>query len=346
MKVGILTGGGDCPGLNGIIRGAVIAGRKKGWEMVGLQDGWKGLLEKLEVQLTIDDVEDIHRTGGTILGTSRTNLFKNPELADTAKKSFKELGLDALIVTGGEDTLGVAKKFTDEGFPMVGCPKTIDNDVNATDFTFGYNSAIQLVSNYIDTLHTTAKSHHRIMVVEVMGRHAGWMTLEGGMAGGAHVILLPEKYFTIKDVADVILERKKKGKKYHIIAVSEGAMLEKTEDDEGLVLQEEEKDDFGHVRLGGIGKQLAKILGDRTGIESRHVVLGHLQRGGTPCAFDRVITLRMGAKAIELIENGQFGYLTALRGTKIEAVSIAEAVGELKIVPEYRIKEMEVFKGL
>jgi 6-phosphofructokinase 1 len=345
VKVGILTGGGDCPGLNGIIRGAVVAGVQKGWKMVGLKDGWKGLLEKLEVELTIDDVEDIHRIGGTMLGTSRTNLFKNPELAETAKKSFKEMGLDALIATGGEDTLGVCKRFTDEGFPMVGCPKTIDNDVNATDFTFGYNSAIQLVSEYFDTLHTTAKSHHRIMVVEVMGRHAGWMTLEGGMAGGAHIILLPEKTFTIKDVVNTIKERQKNGKDYHMIAVSEGAMLENA-DEEGLVLQEAEKDDFGHVRLGGIGKQLAKILGERTGIEARHVVLGHLQRGNRPCAFDRVITLRMGAKAIELIEQKKFGYLTALRGTKIEAVPLQDALGTLKTVPDYRIKEMEIFKGL
>ncbi len=345
MKVGILTGGGDCPGLNGIIRGAVTAGIKRGWKIVGLQDGWKGLLEKLEIELCLDDVEDIHRIGGTILGTSRTNLFKNPKLADKAKKSFKEMGLDALIATGGEDTLGVCKRFTDQGFPMVGCPKTIDNDVNATDFTFGYNSAIQLVMEYFDTLHTTARSHHRIMVVEVMGRHAGWMTLEGGMAGGANVILLPEKTFTIKDVVSVIKERQKKGKKYHMIAVSEGAMLENAEA-EGLVLQDAETDEFGHVRLGGIGKQLAKILGERTGIESRHVVLGHLQRGGRACAFDRVITLRMGVKAIELIENKQFGYLTALRGTEIVPVPLEHALGTLKTVPESRIKEMEIFKGL
>ena len=255
------------------------------------------------------------------------------------------MGLDALIATGGEDTLGVAKKFTDDGFPMVGCPKTIDNDVNATDFTFGYNSSIELVAQYFDKLHTTAKSHHRIMVVEVMGRHAGWMTLEGGMAGGAHVILLPEKTFSIKKVAEIIKEREKKGKRYHMIAVSEGASIEAKEAD-GLVLQDKKVDDFGHVMLGGISKQLAKILEKETGVEARHVVLGHLQRGGAPCAFDRVMTLRMGAKAIELIEQKKFGYMTALRGTKIEAVKLADAVGTLKIVPDDRIEEMRLFEGL
>lgn len=345
MKVGIVTGGGDCPGLNGIIRGAVIAGIQRGWKMVGLLDGWKGLLEKKEMELTIDMVEDIHRQGGTILGTSRTNLYKTPELAEKAKKAFKELKLDALIATGGEDTLGVAKKFTDDGFPMVGCPKTIDNDVNATDYTFGYNSAIQLVADFLDNLHVTAKSHHRVMVVEVMGRHAGWMTLEGGLAGGAHIILLPEKPFSLKEVCDTILERKKQGKGYHMVAVSEGAMLE-TAEAEGLVLQEVEKDAFGHVRLGGIGKQLAELIEKRTGLESRYVVLGHLQRGGNPCAFDRVMTIRMGAKAVELIEQKKFGYMTGLKGTKIEAVPLSEAVGSLKIVTEDRIKEMEIFHGL
>jgi 6-phosphofructokinase 1 len=345
MKVGILTGGGDCPGLNGIIKGVVVAGLKKGWQIVGIRDGWKGLLEKLELPLTLDMVEDIHRQGGTILGTSRTNLFKNPELAQQAKKSFKEMGLDALIATGGEDTLGVAKKFTDEGYPMVGCPKTIDNDVNATDFTFGYNSSIQLVAEYFDKLHTTAKSHHRIMVVEVMGRHAGWMTLEGGMAGGAHVILLPEKTFSLKEVGNIIKEREKKGKRYHMIAVSEGASIDAKEA-EGLVLQDKEIDDFGHVKLGGIGKQLAKILEKDTGVESRHVVLGHLQRGGAPCAFDRVMTLRMGAKAVELIEKKMFGYMTALKGTKIEAVPLSDALGSLKVVPDDRISEMKIFEGI
>lgn len=341
MRVGMLTGGGDAPGLNNVIRAAALRLWKAdpNIEVIGILEGWKGLVEGLSKPLKREDVEDIYNLGGTILGTSRTNPYKNEEMKKKVHENFKKMGLDALIAIGGEDTLGVANKLYKDGFPVVGVPKTIDNDLNATDYTFGFDTAVNIAMEALDRLHTTAKSHNRVMVVEIMGRHAGWITLYSGIAGGAHIILLPEKPFTLSELIDKIKERKAKGYNYTIVAVSEGAVI-KTEGKEELIFEEVKVDEFGHVRLGGIAKQLAKYIEEQTGLETRYVVLGHLQRGGAPSAFDRVLATRFGIAAAELVLEKDFGKMVALRGTEVVKVSLDEAVQELKVVPQSFIEKL------
>ncbi len=338
-QIAVLTGGGDAPGLNAVIRGIVIKAKSLGYDILGILNGWQGLVEGLpKGTLDLDHVENIHMLGGTILHTSRTNPYKIENGVKKVKDNLKKLKCDYLIAIGGEDTLGVANKLAKEGIKVVGVPKTIDNDLNATDYTFGYNTAITRATEAMQNLHTTAASHHRIVIVEVMGRHAGWMTLESGMGGGASYILLPEEETDADDIVKVIKDRAKKGKNYAIIAVSEGAKLKGEE-----VYKDAKVDQFGHKILGGIGERLAKILEEKTGKECRHVVLGHLQRAGEPTVFDRVLGTRLGVKAAEMIDNGEFGKMAALSGTEIIAVPLEKAVGTLRVVPKGRIDEAKIF---
>lgn len=326
MKIGILTGGGDCPGLNPVIRAVVRKADNSGDEVLGIKYGWKGLLEKDVLPLDQFSVSGILHKGGTMLGTSRTNPYKQDNGSKILHENFKELGLDALIAVGGEDTLGVANKLYEEGLNIVGVPKTIDNDLSATDFTFGFDTAVNTVMDCIDRLHTTAESHNRVMVVEVMGRHAGWIAGYSGIAGGADYILIPEIPTDIDDVCNSLKERHRKGKKFSIVVVSEGATLTNN----ALFTQEKKLDPFGHVRLGGIGQALGGLIEEKTGFETRVTVLGHIQRGGSPTAFDRILGTRYGVKAYDLVKQEKFGTMTALRGTKITAVSLNEATTKLK----------------
>ena len=341
MRIGVLTGGGDCPGLNAVIRAVVRKGvAEYGYDFVGFRDGWRGPLERETVPLGIQQVRGILPRGGTILGTSRTNPFKIEGGVERIEATLRDLELDALIVIGGEDTLGVAKRLYDHGVNVVGVPKTIDNDLAATDYTFGFDTAVNIAMETIDRLHTTAESHHRAMIVEVMGRHAGWIALHAGMAGGANVILLPEQPFDVGAVCDYV-EHRFKTHYSPIIVVAEGA----TPKEGTMTLQTGEVDAFGHVRLGGIGQLLAEEVEKRTGKESRAVVLGHVQRGGTPTAFDRVLATRFGLAAIDTVHAEAYGQMVALRSTEIVRVPLAEATAELKTVPPGRYQEVEVFFG-
>ncbi|MFA5007722.1 MAG: ATP-dependent 6-phosphofructokinase [Candidatus Omnitrophota bacterium] len=341
MRIGILTGGGDCPGLNPVIRAAVRAAINDNCEVVGIKYGWKGLLEKDFIPLDLRSVSGILPKGGTILGTSRTNPYKKENGVETAKNNFKALGLDALIAIGGEDTLGVATKLFKDGLKTVGVPKTIDNDLNATDFTFGFDTAINIVMECIDRLHTTAESHNRIMVVEVMGRHAGWIAAYSGIAGGADYILVPEIPIDLAELCSSIKKRHERGKNFSIIVVSEGAAFK----DKDLSLQEQKLDEFGHVRLGGIGEMLGKLIEEKTGYETRVTVLGHIQRGGSPTAFDRVLGTRFGVKAYELVKNKKFGKMVSLKGNEIVDVPLEEATKSLKTL-DLRLYDMaKIFFG-
>jgi 6-phosphofructokinase 1 len=284
-------------------------------------------------------VENIHLLGGTILGTSRTNPFKVENGLEQLKSNLKKFNVFCLVAIGGEDTLGVSMKLHNEGIKIVGVPKTIDNDVGATDYTFGFDTAVNTAAQAIDSLHTTAKSHDRVLVVEVMGRHAGWLTLHAGIAGGAHIILIPEEQFDINEVCKIIKKREEKGKHYTIIAVSEGALPKGG----NSVSQSVSKDAFGHARLGGIAEQLAGQIEKITGKETRHVVLGHLQRAGHPTAFDRVLGTRFGVHAAEMVQRKEFGKIAALRGTEIVSVGMQEALGKLKTVPKERFEEAKTF---
>src|SRR5215831_2065888 len=347
MRVGVLTGGGDCPGLNAVIRAIVRTGvAEHGYDFTGFRDGWRGPLEGDTMTLDVPAVRGILPRGGTILGSSRTN-----PLADSAasggrsgleriKDNLEGLGVDALVAIGGEDTLGVATKLYDLGVQVVGVPKTIDNDLGATDFTFGFDTAVNIAMGAIDRLHTTAESHHRTLVVEVMGRHAGWIALHAGLAGGANVILLPERQFDVEQVAAYV-EKRFQTQYSPIVVVAEGAQPL----DGQMVLHNQELDAFGHVRLGGIGQWLAEQLEAKTGKEARTVVLGHIQRGGTPTAFDRVLATRFGLQAIDAVHEGDFGKMVALRGTDIVRVPLSAATAELKTVPLSRYEEAEVFFG-
>jgi len=334
-KIGILTGGGDCPGLNPVIRAVVRKGLIEGYEIIGIKNGWKGLIENDYLPLNIESVSGILPKGGTILGTSRTNPYKKEDDLKQLKDNFKRLGLDALVAVGGEDTLGVAAKLTKDGIPnIVGVPKTIDNDLSATDYTFGFDTALNIAMECIDRLHTTAESHHRIIVAEVMGRHAGWIAVEAGIAGGADIILIPEIPIDIDNVCNLIKKRHTRGKTFSIVVVAEGSHFK-----EGtVVVQEQKLDAFGHVRLGGIGEALAQEIEKRTGYETRVSVLGHLQRGGSPTAFDRVLGTRFGVKAVELVKNKKFGKMVSLSGVKIIDVPIEDAIKELKTI------DMEVYE--
>ncbi|MCU1669708.1 MAG: pfkA [Blastococcus sp.] len=341
MRIGILTGGGDCPGLNAVIRAVVRKGiAEHEDEIVGFRDGWRGVLEADTVPLDLSAVRGILPRGGTILGTSRTNPYGIEGGADRVLANLERLGIDALVPIGGEDTLGVATRLADDGVRVVGVPKTIDNDLDSTDYTFGFDTAVGVAMEAIDRLHTTGDSHHRTLVVEVMGRHAGWIALHAGMAGGANVILIPENPFDVDAVVAHCQHRFDSGFS-PIVVVSEGA----TPKNGGLVLSGGEKDAFGHVRLGGVGTALASLIEERTGREARAVVLGHVQRGGTPSPFDRVLATRFGLAAVDAVHDGQSGVMVALRGTDIVRVPLASATASLKLVPPERYAEAEVFFG-
>ncbi|MFA4992006.1 MAG: ATP-dependent 6-phosphofructokinase [Candidatus Omnitrophota bacterium] len=340
-KVGILTGGGDCPGLNPVIRAVVRYALQEGYQVIGVKNGWKGLVENDTMELNLQSVSGILPKGGTILGTSRTNPYKKEGDKEKAKENFKKLGLEALIAVGGEDTLGAANKLYKEGLNIVGAPKTIDNDLSCTDVTFGFDTAINVATEAIDRLHTTAESHHRIMVVEVMGRHAGWIALESGIAGGADVILIPEVPIDIEEVCGILKKRHARGKGFSIVVVAEGAQFKKGD----MVLQEEKLDAFGHVRLGGIGQILAEEIEKKTGYETRVTVLGHIQRGGTPTALDRVLGTRFGIKAMELVLKKDYGKMASLQGNNVVAVPLDAAVSKLKTVDMELYNIAKIFFG-
>jgi phosphofructokinase-like protein len=341
VRIGVLTGGGDCPGLNAVIRAVVRKGvQNYNHSFVGFRDGWRGPLENKTQTLGIPEVRGILPRGGTILGSSRTNPVKVEGGIEKIRKTMADLGVEALIAIGGEDTLGVATRLHEAGVPVVGVPKTIDNDLNATDYTFGFDTAVNIAVEAIDRLHTTAESHHRALVVEVMGRHAGWIALHAGMAGGANLILIPEVPFDIERVCKAI-ESRFQSHYSPIVVVSEGAVPK-----EGTMeLASGELDAFGHVRLGGIGDRVAAEIEARTGAESRAVVLGHVQRGGTPTAFDRWLATRFGLHAIDAAHEGDWGKMVALQGTAIERVPLAEATTQLKLVDPSLYSEAEVFFG-
>ncbi|MGN6522658.1 MAG: 6-phosphofructokinase [Actinomycetes bacterium] len=341
MRVGVLTGGGDCPGLNAVIRAVVRRGSAEfGYEFVGFRDGWKGPLEGITRELDVTSVRGILPRGGTILGSSRTNPIKVDGGIQRIKDNLADLGVDALVAIGGEDTLGVATRLHQEGVNVVGVPKTIDNDLNATDYTFGFDTAVNIATEAIDRLHTTAESHHRALVVEVMGRHAGWIALHAGIAGGANVILIPEVPFDIEKVCEYV-ESRFRTNYAPILVVAEGA----TPAEGTMELQSGEVDAFGHVRLGGIGERIAAEIENRTGKEARTSVLGHIQRGGTPTAFDRVLATRFGLHAIGAVADGAYGSMVALRGTDIVRVPLADATTTLKTVPPELYQEAAVFFG-
>jgi 6-phosphofructokinase 1 len=350
MRVGVFTGGGDCPGLNAVIRAIVRRTiGKYGGEVVGFRFGWAGMLDGNSMPLGIDQVSGILPRGGTILGTSRTNPYKVEGGPQKIQQTFRKQGLDALIAIGGEDTLGVACRLAEEGLPVVGVPKTIDNDIAGTDYTFGFDTAVHIATEAIDRLHTTAESHNRVVVVEVMGRHTGWIAVKAGIAGGADLILIPEVPFTLTEVCDVIQRRHSRGKNFSILVVAEGAPYPKDATaetgDGGLVLAGGGKDAFGHVRLGGIGNKLAGAIEKRTGFETRVSVLGYVQRGGTPTAFDRVLGTRFGVVAADLVHAGQFGKMVSIQGDRVIKIEIAHGTQSLKRVDSELFEVARTFFG-
>jgi phosphofructokinase-like protein len=340
MKVAMLTGGGDCPALNAVIRGVVRTISNQGGECYGLLEGWRGAIQGNAIPLKPQETDEILDKGGTILGSSRTNPYKKAESVQQLRESFVRLGFDALVAIGGDDTLGVAKKlYEDFQFPVVGVPKTIDNDLDCTDYTFGFDTSINIVMESVDRLRTTAESHRRVMVIETMGRHAGWIACFAGIATAADYVLIPEEEVNVEEMCSVLKQRRAAGKKYGIVIASEGAKLPQ----EGLVTDTAEVDDFGHVRLGGIGKTLADLIERRTGIECRYVTLGHLQRGGPPSAFDRVLGTRLGIHAGRLVLEKKFGMMVALRGLKIVSDTLANAVGRNRELDLEFMREAEEF---
>jgi ATP-dependent phosphofructokinase / diphosphate-dependent phosphofructokinase len=334
VRIGVLTGGGDCPGLNAVIRAVGRRSFSHGHEVLGIRAGWKGLVEGLIQPLGPREISGILPRGGTIIGTSRTNPFKTDSV-DRVLANFREASLDALVAIGGEDTLGVAARLhREQDFPVVGVPKTIDNDLAATDYTFGFDTAVTIATEAIDRLHTTAESHNRVMVVEVMGRHTGWIAVMSGIAGGADVILIPEQPITVEQACEEIRRRHERGLDFSIVVVSEGYELTYDSGERRLVgEQARETDQFGHVKLGGVGGELAHEIEERTGFETRVTVLGHVQRGGSPTPRDRVLATRYGLKAADLVNEGRFGRMAALHGDDIVDVSLDEATAQLKTVP-------------
>jgi phosphofructokinase-like protein len=327
MKVGILTGGGDCPGLNAVIRAVVRKVENAGGTCIGLLEGWRGLIQAMTMPLTALGTDGIIARGGTILGSSRTNPYKQPADVARALENFGRLGLSALVAIGGDDTLGVASRlYNEKGLPMVGVPKTIDNDLSSTDFTFGFDTAVNIVMEAVDRLRTTAESHRRVMVIETMGRHAGWIACLSGIAVAADYILVPEVPVDLDRMCAVLRRRREEGKLYGLVVASEGAQLPES----GLVTSDADIDEFGHVKLGGIGEIVAELLERRLKIETRHVTLGHLQRGGPPSAYDRVLATRFGIKAGELVVEGKYGQMAALKGNEIRAIALKEAVAASK----------------
>jgi len=340
--IGILTGGGDCPGLNAVIRAVVRRADMLGYNVLGIRNGWLGLLKGLCDPLSLESVRGILHRGGTILGTSRTNPLKKEEDKKALFENMRAMGIDYLIAVGGEDTLGVARALVREGVKVVGIPKTIDNDVEGTDQTFGFDTAVSIVTEAIDRLHTTAESHQRVMVVEVMGRHTGWIAAIAGLAGGADCILIPEKPMSIDEICDTVQRRHARGHVFSIVVVAEGFKLAGGEE---LVTRDQKLDQFGHVRLGGVGEVLARAIEKRTGLETRVTVLGHIQRGGSPTAFDRVLGTRYGIKAVDLIEEGKLGHMVCYRGNEISSVPLLEAMTGLKYVDDELIRTAEIFYG-
>ena len=358
-KIGILTGGGDCPGLNAVIRAVVKKSMRYNWEVIGIKNGWKGLINGEMELLTDYSVSGILPKGGTIIGTSRTNPFTNEEDVKKVIANITKFGIDALVAIGGDDTLGVAKKLYEMGIHTIGVPKTIDNDLSGTDYTFGFDTAVSIATEAIDRLHTTAESHHRVIVLELMGRHAGWIATMAGIAGGADEILIPEVPFDLGEICKNLKTRYSRGKKFSIVAVAEGATPKEnqssSQEDENneisnnvgrkLITQTNETDAFGHVRLGGIGNYLAQEIEKRMDVETRVTVLGHVQRGGSPTAHDRVLATRFGVAAVELIKNEDFGKMVALQGNKIVSVELEKAVSKSKTVDMELYNIAKVFFG-
>ena len=341
-KIGVLTGGGDCPGLNAVIRALVKTALRNKWVTVGIKNGWKGLIKGDTFLLTDALVSSILPRGGTILGTSRTNPFKEEGNVEKITENIKKFGIDAIVAIGGEDTLGVASKLHKIGIPVVGVPKSIDNDLYGTDYSVGFDTAVSIATEAMDRLHTTAESHHRVIVVEVMGRHTGWIATFAGIASGADGILIPERPYDIDEICSNLKGRYERSKTFSIVVVSEGA---KPKEGNELVIQTDEKDEFGHVRLGGISSVLAKEIERRLGFETRVTVLGHIQRGGTPTAYDRILATRLGVAAIELIKEDNYGKMVALQGNKIVPIELEEAVSKLKTVDTHLYKIAEGFFG-
>ena len=345
--IGILTGGGDCPGLNAVIRAVVRKGiTAYRYRFRGILKGWKGMMECDWEPLGLEEISGILPKGGTILGTSRTNPFKEEDGSEIVVDNMRRMKLDALVAIGGEDTLGVANKLASMSVPIVGVPKTIDNDLSGTDYTFGFDTAVNIVTEAIDRIHTTAESHNRVMVIEVMGRHSGWIALHAGLAGGADMILIPEQKYTIQEIVSTIRKRHERGKDFSIVVVAEGAQLVSEEGGEDeYVVSKGGLDEFGHVKLGGIGQLVAHAVEEGTSYETRVTVLGHLQRGGTPTAFDRVLGTRFGIAAIDLVHAGDFGKMVSLQGNEIVAIPLAEAVNQLKLVDQELYDLATVFFG-
>ena len=348
MKVGMLTGGGDCPGLNAVIRAVVRKGTFHYQDnFIGFLEGWRGLVEDKNMPLDLAAVAGILPRGGTILRTSRTNPSKRPDGLDRCIATLADHKIDALIAIGGDDTLSVAQKLYECGVKVVGVPKTIDNDLAGTDFTFGFDTAVSVVCEAIDRVHTTAEAHNRVMVVEVMGRDAGWIAMYSGIAGGADVILIPERPFDVDKVAESIRQRHERGRYFSIVVVAEGAKFSAdTDPSRGApVLQDMDKDEFGHAKLGGIGNILAREIEKRTGFEARSVVLGHIQRGGSPSAFDRVLATRYGIGAIDMVHRGEFGCMAALRSNKIVSIPLRDAIARNRTVDDEMIQVAEGILG-
>jgi len=342
MRIGMLTGGGDCPGLNAVIRAVVRKGIDAyGDQLVGFRDGWRGVLEPSFIELTIESTRGILPRGGTILGSSRTNPYAREDGVERVRATLSDFNLDGLIAIGGEDTLGVANRLGQDGINVIGVPKTIDNDLGGTDVTFGFDTALHIATEAIDRLHTTAESHNRILVVEVMGRTAGWIALHSGVAGGADVILIPEIPFDIDEVCRLIRRRHERGRYFSIVVAAEGA----TPKEGTMTVQTGAVDEFGHPRLGGIGYALEREIEARTGYETRATVLGHVQRGGTPTAFDRVLATRLGLAAINAAHAGEWGKMAALHSTKIELIALSDAVAQVRHVPVEEYKHFDVLFG-
>lgn len=345
-KIGVLTGGGDCPGLNAAIRAVVRRANNFGYTVLGIKKGWRGMLELEATELLLESVSGILHKGGTILGSSRTNPYKSKKDTEMVKRNFANLGLDALVAIGGEDTLGVAAKLAEDGAPVVGVPKTIDYDLCGTEATIGFDTAVNIATEAIDRLHSTAESHDRVMVVEVMGRHAGWLAIRSGLAGGADLILIPEVPVKMSDIVMSIVKRHNRGKNFSICVVSEGAKVEFDDTGTGKeVVKTNEKDEFGHVMLGGIGLVLADRLRKATGFDARMTALGHVQRGGTPSAYDRYLATHLGIVAVDLIKQGKFGRMAAVVDGKIADTELKNVLGQVRLVPKREYEVAEVFFG-
>ncbi|MBH0022670.1 6-phosphofructokinase [Salinibacterium sp. NG22] len=341
MKIGILTSGGDCPGLNAVIRGIVLKGTQVyDKEFVGFRDGWRGVVEGDAMPLTRKDIQGISKQGGTILGTSRTNPFEGTDGADTVRENMERLGVDSLIAIGGEGTLAAAKRLTDAGIKIVGVPKTVDNDLSATDYTFGFDTATQIATDAMDRLRTTGDSHGRCMVAEVMGRHVGWIALHSGMAAGAHAILIPEQKTSMAQIVEWVTSARDRGRA-PLVVVAEGFTLDTMDD----AHSERGLDAFGRPRLGGIGDMLAPEIEALTGLETRSTTLGHIQRGGTPSAYDRVLATRYGLAAVDAVIHGRWGRMVSLQGTEITNVAFEDALGKLNTVPQSRYDEAAILFG-